>query len=503
MLIEPLRVGESDLAALDLNAAVDGARPGNLFPSGVAWVASQANPRLIRVLEAELSIGYRLRPIEIVRVPKQDRSTRPAADMPQRDQMVFAALVAALRKEIPAEYVTFTGEGEDAQSYHDFEEFPLGVPGTTHVLEADAAAFYQYIDHERLAYELIGLTGLAGLSEALATALEGWMNGPKGLPQGPRPSQPLADIYISPAARALSRAGFALSRFSDDFRIPVANWSAARRAQVTIEEAFYELGLVVAPGKLKTPKIATYRQWLETANDERATGDASRAALVAMENEEYFSGDWEAADVPAEQVTSATEVLAEQLATLHVSVTTTRLVRRSLGILASAHSPIALRSLAQLLSLFPHLTPAICAYLKSVVRSDHEVTAVDAVLRQLGAARPPTGWQEGWLLHTLAMATTPRPDVAETAQHRMFDDALPWFARSAGALATSVHGSLPRLDEYFGLYERATDAARPDLVAAVVVAGPSWSERFLAGIGTDPLLRDITSFDSPSVRSWF
>jgi len=155
-MVEPLRLDESAIATLDLAGAVDGSRPGNLFPSGVAWVASQQNPKLLRVLAAELTHGYRLRPVEIVRVPKLDRTTRPAADVPQRDQLIYTALVAALRGEIPDDYVTFTGEGEDGRSYRDFERYPLTVEGTTHVLEADAAAFYQYIDHDQLAYELVG-----------------------------------------------------------------------------------------------------------------------------------------------------------------------------------------------------------------------------------------------------------------------------------------------------------------------------------------------------------
>jgi hypothetical protein len=502
-LVEPLRLDAEALAVLKLDAAIEGARPGNLFPSRVAWVACQGNPRLISVVEGELAHGYRLRPVEIVRVPKQDRTTRPAADMPQRDQLVYAGLVAALRAEVPDGFVTFTGEGEDEQSYRDFEEFPLTVEGTSHVLEADAAAFYQYIDHERLAYELIGLTGMAQTAEVLVTALEGWMGATRGLPQGPLSSQPLADIYIAPAARALARAGFALSRFSDDFRVPVGNWAAVKRAQLALEEAFYDIGLSVAPGKLKTPRIETYRRWLETANDPRVTGAASIAALAAMENEEYFAGEWEPANVTEEQVANAAEVLAEQHAALHVTVTTTRLVRRSIGLLASARSPRAVPLLPFLLTQYAHLTPAVCSYLSSVVQSDNEAAGVDAVVEQLTGPRSPMAWQVGWLLHALSLANTPRDDVAEVARPRLFDESLPWFARSAAARATAVHGALPPLDGYFGVYERATDAARPDLVAAVIVAEPSWKSRFLGGIGTDPLLRDITDYAPEVVRQWF
>jgi len=500
-MVDLLQLDEATLANLDLDGAVDGSRPGNLFPSGVAWVASQQNPRLLRVVAAELARGYRLRPAEIVRVPKLDRTTRPAADIPQRDQLVYTALVSALRKEVPDAYVEFTGEGEDGHTYRDFEEYPLTVDGTTHVLEADAAAFYQFIDHDRLGYELIGLTGMAAEAEALVTALEGWMDRPRGLPQGPRASQPLADIYMSAAARSFARAGFAFSRFSDDFRIPVGSWADVRRAQMALEEAFYEIGLAVAPGKLRSPRIATYQRWLERANDPRITGASSRAALAAMEGEEYFSGGWEPGAASPEQVETAAAVLHEQMDELTVTVTTTRLVRRSLGILAAARSNEGLTFLSHLLSHYAHLTPAVSAYLAAILQGRTETAASRAVIRQLQPAR--TSWQVGWLMHTLSLASKPRDEVAEEATSRIFDDSLPWFARAAAARAAAVHGELPPLDDYFGVFERASDAARPDLVAAVVVADPTWKARFLTGIGTDPLLRDITEYGADVVRQWF
>ena len=294
-----------------------------------------------------------------------------------------------------------------------------------------------------------------------------------------------------------------VSRFSDDFRVPVGNWAAVKRAQLALEEAFYDIGLSVAPGKLKTPRIETYRQWLETVNDPRVTGAASVAALAAMENEEYFAGEWEPADVTDEQVAGAAEVLAEQRTALHVTVTTTRLVRRSIGLLASARSPRAVPLLSFLLTQYAHLTPAVCSYLSSIVQSDNEAAGVDAVVEQLTGPRSRMAWQVGWLLHALSLANTPRVDIAEVALPRLFDESLPWFARSAAARATAVHGALPPLDRYFGVYERATDAARPDLVSAVIVAEPSWKSRFLSGIGTDPLLRDITEHAPEEVRQWF
>ena len=103
------------------------AQPGNLFPSRVAWSAVQDNARVIQVLDGSARTGLKASAIEIVPVPKADRATRSAADMPIEDQIVYAALVEAIRSELPDDLVGFTGQN---QSYADFERFPLDVEMT-------------------------------------------------------------------------------------------------------------------------------------------------------------------------------------------------------------------------------------------------------------------------------------------------------------------------------------------------------------------------------------
>lgn len=236
----------------DLTATVDRARPGNLFPSGVGFHAARADrDSFVRTVDALIRQGISVRPLEIIRVPKADRSTRPAADMPVTDQLIYHTIVNTIKAHTYPGLVSFTfGDGDT--EYTQFEDFPLTQSNVAYVLMADAASFYEYVDHDLLSYEILGTTGDADLTEVLMQSLQEWMQAPRGLPQGPLASGPLADIYISPVARSMSRAGFRFSRYSDDFRVVAENWTEARQAQLSLETAMRVMGLALAPGKLRT-----------------------------------------------------------------------------------------------------------------------------------------------------------------------------------------------------------------------------------------------------------
>jgi len=133
----------------DLGAAVAEAVPGNLFPSGVGFNAARADAaQYVRAIRANARRGIDVRSVEIVRVPKGDRSTRPAADVPATDQHIYQAIATRLKDQLYPGLVTFTGEGTEA-GFADFEQFPLTVANVSYVLAADAASFYEYVDHDR------------------------------------------------------------------------------------------------------------------------------------------------------------------------------------------------------------------------------------------------------------------------------------------------------------------------------------------------------------------
>jgi len=308
-----------------------GAFPGNLLPSGVGFHAARADQD--RFSGAVLSLaarGFNVRPSEIVCVPKFDGSTRPATDMPVTDQLLYQASVMSLVTQLYPNLVTFTGS-EINGDYFEFEEYPLSQRRVRYVLIADAASFYEYVDHDRLAYELVGTTGDSDATESLIALLGATMNGSKGLPQGPAASASLSDIYISPVARSLSRAGYRFSRYTDDFRIVATDWTEARRAQVFLEEAMREIGLTIAPGKLTTPKIATYRAGVRRMNETREiTPSLTRGAFVG-------GYGWEPIDqvpVSDEEVAAAVIALRDLSAQKRIDAVATRRMRWAVARLA-------------------------------------------------------------------------------------------------------------------------------------------------------------------------
>jgi hypothetical protein len=463
------------------------AKPGNLFPSNVARTAVNLSNTFLQVLEAGLATGYRPRRIDVVQVPKWDTTTRPASDMPIADEVIYSSLAEYLKEHVHPGLVTFTGLHGDGQSYEAFEQYPLTVPDTQYVLEADASSFYEYIDHERLMSELVGLTGEAAISNALLGLLEGWLGAAHGIPQGPSASAILADIYISPVSRALSRAGFMHSRYSDDFKVVATTWDEVRRAQLLLERALREVGLVIAIGKLRTPGIETYQEILD---------------LVEEGEQEYGPDEDEQGPLTAEEVEAEVLTIRNCLAQPKVTIEWTRLVRRSLAKLGRAGSERALVFVPRLLNSYPHITQSLSAYVRSLMTGVHEEAALNVVVSWLKSTGFRYPWQIGWVLHAASFAESPQASLADWSSPVLFNDSFPWFVRGQAAISIAVHGRLPPQQSFFNVYEAAPQATKPDLVAAVVVGSPRWKGQFMAGMQIGPVLAATALLEPGEYRRW-
>lgn len=499
---EPISIPETVRQDWSLAAAIEGTRPGNLFPSRVGWFAARSRSRRTAdVLSGQSSVGLRPIPVEIVRAPKGDRATRPAADMSVEEQILLSALTELVRQNIPPDFVAFT----DEDRYEEFERFPLEAAEVAYVVEADVASFYQNISHERLASELIGLTGRADATDALVRLLEAWMGDTRGLPQGPAASNLLADIYLSPAARTLDRAGFRFRRYSDDFRVIAATWEEAKSAQLALEAALYELGLAVAPGKLRALKLETYRARVARVNDQRLQRAVFRDAVEELEAGEYAPQPDRLEGIGPVEVARAEEVLREVVALQNPDVLATRLLRRTLFTLAAGGSPSALDSFPILLARYAHLAPVLSLYARELMATDFERATVARVVRVLQSTSYKFPWQIGWLLSALCHARERSQAAAAVVGGALHSDHLPWFARGQAALALAIHGRLPRPTEFVDVYELSSRAARADFVAAVALApGSSWRSSFLKSVATaeSPVLSAIGELPTDSYRDW-
>jgi hypothetical protein len=450
-------------------------------------------------LDGQSAAGYRAFPVEIVPVPKSATATRPAADLSTEDQLLYAALVRAIRNRVPDGLVSFTDD--EAHTYEQFERFPLEQNDLRYVVEGDASAFFQYIDYELLAGELIGLTGWADAVESLVRLLQVWMGDHRGVPQGPQPSRVVGDIYIGPVARRLARAGWTFSRHTDDFRIVARTWREAREALLAFELALAQQRLVPATSKTRTYRAETYRRRVERANAPRLAQQVSRQVFEELA-ETYVPSEVGRFSVTPGEVVLAEHVMREQADLPSVDTIGTRLLRWSLGVLGNGASPVGLEYLRRLLDRHPHVTQAIAGYVGLLMGTELEGRAIDVAVNWLESPRFRLPWQIGWALHALAAAEEANDRAARVAERLLLHVSGPWFVHGQAALVSAAHGRLPDLSNFVAIYEAAPKATRPDLVAAVAIGGPRWANRFLAGATESPLLAAVARLDPENRREW-
>lgn len=199
-----------------------------------------------------MSLEFQPETTDIVLARKIGGGSRPLPFMSLRDRLAYRALVTAVDPEL-----------ESARGDHStFQDGPLVVDGCKYVLKADIAAFYQYVDHEKLVDEVVAQRG-DDLGVVAATQLLQASTGRLfGLPQMSQASDALAEIYIDPIRRDLVRAGFKVFRFADDFRVACNDYNSALAALEIMERSAFSLGLVLNESKTSTPSLDKYSSGL-------------------------------------------------------------------------------------------------------------------------------------------------------------------------------------------------------------------------------------------------
>jgi RNA-directed DNA polymerase len=216
-------------------------------------------------------------------VPRRDHGSRPVADVPFLERALLECLtellrstVAPYREELCLGSLGAPAEGERGE----FELAPLGDPGDV-IVVTDISSFYEYVDHGLLEREILELTGDVDLSVAIRQALGEITQRDIGIPQGPRSSDVLADLYLSAVDRVGARAGLKLHRFNDDFAFAARSDSEAERKLVELENALRGRALTLNHSKTRVVSRDVYESWLE-ALDERLRGAAVAVASTGF-----------------------------------------------------------------------------------------------------------------------------------------------------------------------------------------------------------------------------
>ena len=431
---------------------------------------------------------------EVVWVPRRGNGSRPVPDVSFRERVVLEALVGRLA-DLLAPYQAVLGlhpiDGAEAGERGQFENRPLQRPGDVVVI-ADVSSFYEYVDHDVLEQDVVELTGDVDLATALRQALREITGREVGIPQGPRSSDLLADLYLSGVDRLVRRGGLDLHRFNDDFLFAAKDRSEARQHLERLEAALRNRGLVLNHAKTRVVERALYEKWL-AALDERLEGAALAVASIdfygfdPVEFSEVELGDLSADAVEYALLGALDDREPDPYSINH------RLIERALPLLAAAESTAPLDRLEEIVLDWGAHTRNLSLYLRALVGTDHELQMTRRVGETLVAQRGRTSaWVQGWLVDALANSVADlNPDALTWLQQTLDSESSPWFLRGRCAVALSLRGGLPEQSRVDEMFELSSATTRADLVAAAAFGEPSWAPAFVQSVAADPILSRV------------
>jgi hypothetical protein len=188
--------------------------------------------------------------------PKDDGGVRPLAVPTVRDRVAQRAVAQVLAPALDtllddssyAYRKGFSRAGAARAVERAYAE------GYRFVLDADIEAFFDNVPWARLFEKL---AALFPLDPPLLDLLAAWVQAPvvfdgrtidrtrfrRGLPQGAAISPLLANLYLDELDEELTRQGFRLVRYADDFVVLARDVAEARRAREVAQEALAGLGL--------------------------------------------------------------------------------------------------------------------------------------------------------------------------------------------------------------------------------------------------------------------
>ena len=236
---------------------------GNRGASGVDRISIERfkgnEERYLEELEQGLKSGsYRPEAVRRVHIPKGPGQTRPLGIPTVKDRIVQTALKMVLepiyeREFLPTSYGFRPGLGcKDALREVD----GLLKGGSTWVVDADLKSYFDTIPHEplldRVREQVIDGRVLGLLEEFLhqeiMEGLESWQP-TSGTPQGAVISPLLANIYLHPLDLEMTKAGYRMVRYADDFVILCQSREEAEGALTKVRVWTEANGLMLHPEK--------------------------------------------------------------------------------------------------------------------------------------------------------------------------------------------------------------------------------------------------------------
>jgi hypothetical protein len=204
-------------------------------------------------------------------VPKGKGAVRPAAHLSMADRVVYAGCVGLCFPQIHRHLAWAQGTIDFAyrfsvnadnpdwlrnqfQGWQDFRTQSLARidAGSSYVVFADIAAYYEYIDISVLISDLRQIGAPISVLNLLSACLNRWAQvSGRSIPQGHSASDILGKLYLHTIDQNLRAMGICHFRYVDDFRMFCRDRVEAKKAIIELARLLRKRGLSLQSAKLE------------------------------------------------------------------------------------------------------------------------------------------------------------------------------------------------------------------------------------------------------------
>lgn len=498
---------------LDLGAALqaEAVARNSVLPSqpGLAELAGNLAEQFTAWLASELQSGRSVTTRAVVTARKPRHGTRPAPVVALPERVAYRAIVdQVLAGEKPLarsreDYLRFVRAPVDYVMHKAAGPRTLGLllndDEVQYVVKSDLAAFYEYIDHGILGRLLVARSREVELVQGLMEFLAELEGRGYGVPQMFDASDRMSEVYAQLIQDQLSRRGFLVWRFNDDFRIGVPAFEAALDAIEALSEEARSLGLIINEQKTISPKFVNYAMatfGLDSVDEQIPSDEEDEVEAAVADYTEMFGDPDDAVGLLLQAVAGEAdwdlgEVSADQVSRL----------RRAIWSAVRATDERALSVVVPLAIYVPSLTPVLCRYAEALAGEHAEDVAASIDVMVGGVSLG--GWQRLWfnrLLRDAGLLQKQSPgDRAGRlafAENCAADTRHP-VTRAEAVLALAPTGRLSVQSIAESLVTEPRALASWYVIGAAEAASTDRDDKVLRGVrGSDPfyaMLLDATS----------